>query len=461
MFTLGLDGLDITINTDVKLEQNHYAFKNQAGKELGNLAAVKNGYKLHLCLPKMIRNNNSIPFGVSDYKQLKNVLEFIKNNVLNLFKGESTEITVQACEVNSTVVLSRKEQTAPMLKLLSHVLLIKDEKLFIACSGEQIGKRYKAVKNLCSGQRIESIKTGQLSNLRFCFKIYDKAIEQNITDKGLLRIEFCYSVRGLKYAKVGRTLETFLTPDSINALGGIFMTYMTYAERAYYSRNKKQVESTEDYLNRVTQAYNEIYSLINKVNDSKGCIQASNEINAFRQIVGKNATDVLKLRKQLINRIETLLEDNDTKIQDLKQEIEDIQSFDVSDTMEEATKLDRLATNRMYELMVSFNGNSNSTKRKLGNLVLNKNGLDRISATALSRLCAIPAYADFFKPSYKEIIAEAMKSDAQKTYERNSQPVIEEKNRAIGKTYMSNFLLRKALSMANTAVSSDEVASNE
>lgn len=110
MFTLGLDGLDITINTDVKLEQNHYAFKNQAGKELGNLAAVKNGYKLHLCLPKMIRNNNSIPFGVSDYKQLKNVLEFIKNNVLNLFKGESTEITVQACEVNSTVVLSRKEQ---------------------------------------------------------------------------------------------------------------------------------------------------------------------------------------------------------------------------------------------------------------------------------------------------------------------------------------------------------------
>lgn len=108
--------------------------------------------------------------------------------------------------------------------------------------------------------------------------------------------------------------------------------------------------------------------------------------------------------------------------------------------------------------MISFNGNSNSTKRKLGNIILNKNGLDRISATALSRLCAIPAYADFFKPSYKEIIAEAMKSDAQKTYERNSQPVIEEKNRAIGKTYISNFLLRKALSMA---VSSDEVTNNE
>ena len=31
--------------------------------------------------------------------------------------------------------------------------------------------------------------------------------------------------------------------------GGIFMTY---AERIYYNRHKKQVESTEDYLNRVS-----------------------------------------------------------------------------------------------------------------------------------------------------------------------------------------------------------------
>ena len=41
VFTLGLDGLDITINTDVKLEQNHYTFKNQAGKELGKFSCGK------------------------------------------------------------------------------------------------------------------------------------------------------------------------------------------------------------------------------------------------------------------------------------------------------------------------------------------------------------------------------------------------------------------------------------
>jgi hypothetical protein len=59
VFTLGLDGLDITINTNIKLEQNQYVFKKQTGEELGNLVAVKNGYKLHICLPKVIRNNNT------------------------------------------------------------------------------------------------------------------------------------------------------------------------------------------------------------------------------------------------------------------------------------------------------------------------------------------------------------------------------------------------------------------
>ena len=91
MFTLGLDGLDITINTDVKLEQNHYTFKNQAGKELGNLAAVKNGYKLHLCLPKMIRNNNSIPFGVSDYKQLKKQYKHVKSTAQLFYQEKSKQ----------------------------------------------------------------------------------------------------------------------------------------------------------------------------------------------------------------------------------------------------------------------------------------------------------------------------------------------------------------------------------
>ena len=40
---------------------------------------------------------------------------------------------------------------------------------------------------------------------------------------------------------------------------------MTYAEGLYRRRHKKEGESTEDYLNRVTKAYNEIDKLIGEL----------------------------------------------------------------------------------------------------------------------------------------------------------------------------------------------------
>lgn len=47
---VGIDGIDIKVNTTTILEQNYYAFKNKNGEEIGTLKAVKDGYLLHLCL---------------------------------------------------------------------------------------------------------------------------------------------------------------------------------------------------------------------------------------------------------------------------------------------------------------------------------------------------------------------------------------------------------------------------
>lgn len=54
---VGLDGIDIKVNTTIILEKNYYAFKNKNGEEVGTLKAVKDGYLLHLCLPKVLRND--------------------------------------------------------------------------------------------------------------------------------------------------------------------------------------------------------------------------------------------------------------------------------------------------------------------------------------------------------------------------------------------------------------------
>lgn len=54
---VGIDGIDIKVNTTSILEENYYAFKNKNGEEIGTLKAVKDGYLLHLCLPKVLRND--------------------------------------------------------------------------------------------------------------------------------------------------------------------------------------------------------------------------------------------------------------------------------------------------------------------------------------------------------------------------------------------------------------------
>ena len=215
---VGLDGLDIKVNTTKVLEQNYYIFYNKKNDEIGHLQAVKDGYLLHLCLPKVLRKDNTIPFCKEDFKHIENVLACVQTQLESLFGDGIYETIVRSCEVNATAELSNVTKTAPMLKLLATILLTKGEKLFICATGEQTGKRYEAVKCLCSGQQIESIKTAQLSNSRVKLKLYDKSKEKNITDRGLLRIEFIYSARGLKVAKTGKTLAEFLKPDSILSL---------------------------------------------------------------------------------------------------------------------------------------------------------------------------------------------------------------------------------------------------
>lgn len=262
---VGLDGLDVKVNTTKVLEKNYYTFNNNINDEIGHLQAVKDGYLLHLCLPKVLRKDNTIPFCKEDFKHIKNVLACVQTQLKSLFGNAIYKTTVRTCEVNATAELSNVTKTAPMLKLLATILLTKGEKLFICATGERVGKRYEAVKCLCSGQNIESIKTAQLSNSRVKLKLYDKSKQQNITDRGLLRVEFIYSARGLKVARTGKTLAEFLKPDSILSL-------LSYYRKDYkellidcYWNNKDRYSLNDEYNvpvyeEMITIIYNDLAS---------------------------------------------------------------------------------------------------------------------------------------------------------------------------------------------------------
>lgn len=94
---VGLDGLDIKVNTTKILEQNYYIFYNKNNDEIGHLQAVKDGYLLHLCLPRVLRNDNTIPFCKEDFKHIENVLACVQTQLESLDIKSPLNRQIRAC----------------------------------------------------------------------------------------------------------------------------------------------------------------------------------------------------------------------------------------------------------------------------------------------------------------------------------------------------------------------------
>lgn len=230
---IGLDTVEIDIRTCYEVTKNNYQFYSmRTGEVIGTLRHKQGneyGYRLNICLPKCVRSDNVIPLTpLLDGFRLYEISEMVSTQMRALFGKNYPEMLVSTCEVNCTAEID-KRNVAPMLNMLGHVLLSGGGKLFVAAHGKKSGKRYEKVSSIKSGMEIESLKTEQLSNSRESFKFYNKSLEQEITNKGLIRLESIFNRRGLNYAGAGRTLEEFLTVKSIQCLLSTYRSdYKTY-----------------------------------------------------------------------------------------------------------------------------------------------------------------------------------------------------------------------------------------
>lgn len=221
---------------------------------------------------------------------------------------------------------------------------------------------------------------------------------------------------------------------------------MTYAESAYYSKHRKKIENNEEErLWKIAEVFNEIDKLIGKLNTSKDYIRACNEISAFAQVIGKDATEILKLKHKLKDRVADVMTKYDDKLENINQDISAFQSIVITDTPEEARDLQQLATTKMYEYMMQLNRDENTNRRLVGNWIKGKQALSRVDAMALSQLSIIPAYEKLFKPLYKEILSQKIKKPEQIEHEKAIAPMLEQKRQELSRTYMDSFMLRQAL----------------
>lgn len=145
---VGLDGLDIKVNTTKVLEQNYYIFYNNNNDETGHLQAVKDGYLLHLCLPKLLRTDNKIPFGKEDFKHIENVLECVQTQLESLFEDDIYETMVRTCEVNATAELSDVTKTPPHAETACNNLIDKRRKAIYLCHGRTNRKEVRSCEML-------------------------------------------------------------------------------------------------------------------------------------------------------------------------------------------------------------------------------------------------------------------------------------------------------------------------
>ena len=216
---IGVDGLEIQVNT--KQTKNNIESKDlyskKTGVKIGRVKAInKTGFRLYINLPKMVRTDNVRPFGVIDKIHLEELLSEI-TDILFEFCVDVHNAFISTVEINATAQLNSNKSTECIMNLLALMFLQEGKKVFLTAHGKKNTYRdvplsYDILRNT---YQIESLKTPRLGNKAFCWKLYDKGLEEGLQDKGLLRLEQIHNKRSLDREGLPQRLDSFLTCENI------------------------------------------------------------------------------------------------------------------------------------------------------------------------------------------------------------------------------------------------------
>ena len=97
------------------------------------------------------------------------------------------------------------------------MFLQEGKKVFLTAHGkknsyENVPLSYDILR---STYQIESLRTPRLGNKAFCWKLYNKSLEEGIQNKGLLRLEQIHNKRSLEREGIPQQLDSFLTSENI------------------------------------------------------------------------------------------------------------------------------------------------------------------------------------------------------------------------------------------------------
>lgn len=238
--------------------------------------------------------------------------------------------------------------------------------------------------------------------------------------------------------------------------------YTSNAERAYYEHNpkaKKQRENIADRNYRLSRMYNNCSRVISEIKNRTDYKKAQELINSYADETDSQL-DIYRLNKMLSEKIASLLQQNDENMKKIQKEIDDIKSIQVEESTEQLQKLELESNNILYSMMTQLhNGiNENSDRRRVGNFCKNPT---RVHAIALQKLSALPQYSGLFTDRQRKVIVERGRNPDEVAHEQAMQPVLQEKNSQLAKTYLNGFGLRNIQKQMLTKLTALEMDGDE
>ena len=233
---IGIDTIEVNITGIKKAIKETELKHTRTGENIGTIKkrnGREQGYVISICLPKIIRTDNTNPFGVLDSIKLDEVIWQVQTQLSMLFNTDDKNAYVKAVEVNATATLKRPENIDAIMNLLSLMFLQAEEKVYLTAHGVK-DTRYKNVpmsKNILRQvQQVESLKTKRSTNERVSWKLYNKSLEMaekakskkakstEQAEEGILRLEERINEKGLAFIGLPLRLDRFLIPQNIKRL---------------------------------------------------------------------------------------------------------------------------------------------------------------------------------------------------------------------------------------------------
>lgn len=240
---IGIDSMEIGIETKVQINQckTNDIISSITGNKVGRIkqsTGKKQGVRVFLNIPKMIRTDNIKPFGNSDKNRLSEISDDITKILREQLGVDLKKALISTVEINATAELENPQNVECIMNFFELIFTQENKKIYLTAHGKQ-NACYKNIPLtedvLRNTHQIESLKTPRLGNKRFCWKIYNKGAEQNIQDRGILRLEQIHNRRSLEYENIPRRLDLFLTADNIIRLISLYRkSFQKYFVNIYW-----------------------------------------------------------------------------------------------------------------------------------------------------------------------------------------------------------------------------------